>query len=240
MEMLPLPSAREIPLLAFYVALVAVSTVAFTVYVPATRGYFNIGEAAVFTVAFLSGRYFGAVAGGLGSALADMLLGYYVFAPATLVIKGLEGGLLGYLAEKRPDLSRGRWALLSALVGSVLFLAVYLIGSTYYTGVMELSFFGLWPAVLEVSPLFWGAVAAAAAALVVLTGIVSGPGTGWLVLSAMVSGSVMVAGYFLYEQFVLGIAAIVEVPFNLGQVIVGILLAVPIYKSLRALGKRTK
>jgi len=235
-----LPSAREIPLLAFYVALVAVSTIMFTLYVPATRGYFNIGEAAIFTIALLSGRYFGAVAGGLGSALADILLGYYVFAPATLVVKGLEGGLLGYLAEKRPDLSRGRWMGLSILVGAGLFLSVSFIGSTYYTGTVELNFLGMWPTVLEVSPLFWGVVATITAALVISAGLFSGPEVGWLILSAMASGMVMVAGYFLYEQFILGFAAIVEVPFNLGQVIVGILLAVPIYKSLRALRKKTK
>lgn len=235
-----MPSAREIPLLAFYVALVAVSTIMFTLYVPATRGYFNIGEAAVFTVALLSGRYFGAVAGGLGSALADIILGYYVFAPATLVVKGLEGGLLGFLAEKRPELSKARWTGLSVLMGAGLFLSVYLIGSTYYTGAVELSLLGAWPTILEVSPLFWGAVATTAATLVILAGLLSGPEVGWLILSAMASGMVMVVGYFLYEQLFLGIAAVAEVPFNLGQVIVGILLAVPIYKSLRALRKRTK
>jgi len=236
----PLPSAREIPLLAFYVALVAVSTIMFTLYVPATRGYFNIGEAAIFAIAYLSGRYFGAVAGGLGSALADVILGYYVFAPATLVVKGLEGGLLGFLAERRPTLSKQRWMVLSVLMGAGLFLSVFLIGSTYYTGSVELSFLGMWPTVLEVSPLFWGAVATVAAALVVLAGLLSGPEVGWLILSAMASGMVMVGGYFLYEQLILGMAAIAEVPFNLGQVIVGVLLAVPIYKSLKALRKRTK
>jgi uncharacterized membrane protein len=235
-----MPSAREIPLLAFYTALVAVSTIMFTLYVPATRGYFNIGEAAIFTVALLSGRYFGAVAGGLGSALADIILGYYVFAPATLVVKGLEGGLLGFLAEKRPKLSRGPWMALSAFLGVGLFLSVFLIGSTYYTGTVEISLLGMWPTLLEVSPFFWGAVATIAAALVISAGLLSGPEVGWLILSAMASGMVMVTGYFLYEQLILGIAAVAEVPFNLGQVMVGILLAVPIYKSLRALRKKTK
>ncbi len=240
MKVPQLPSAREIPLLAFYVALVAVSTVLFTVYVPATRGYFNIGEAAVYTVALLSGRYFGAIVGGLGSALADILLGYYVFAPATLVVKGLEGGLLGYLAEKKPQLSRRSWIILSMVVGIALSLAVFLIGITYYTGSTELSFFGIWPLLLEVTPLFWGAVGVIAAALIIVAGLFSTPEVGWLILSAMVSGTVMVTGYFLYEQFILGMAAIAEVPFNLGQVVIGILLALPIYRSLRALGKRTK
>lgn len=235
-----MPSVRKIPLLAFYVALVTVSTIVFTVYVPATRGYFNIGEAAIYTVALLSGRYFGAVAGGMGSALADLLLGYYIFAPATLVVKGLEGGLLGYLAEKRPELSRGKWVALSLLIGVGLFLSIFLIGSTYYTGAVELNIFGMWPLVLGVSPLFWGAIATISAALVVSAGLLSGPEVGWLILSAMASGMIMVTGYFLYEQLILGLAAVIEVPFNLGQVTVGVLLAVPAYKSLKVLKQRTK
>jgi uncharacterized membrane protein len=41
------------------------------------------------------------IAGGLGSALADVISGYAVWAPWTLVIKGLEGliaGLIGFSA----------------------------------------------------------------------------------------------------------------------------------------------
>jgi uncharacterized membrane protein len=235
-----MPSARKIPLLAFYVALVTVSTVAFTVYVPATRGYFNIGEAAIYIVAFLSGRYFGAVAGGMGSALADILRGYYIFAPATLIIKGLEGGVLGFLAEKRPLLSRRKWVTLSIAIGIVLFLSIFLIGSTYYTGTVELNIFWLGPVVLEITPLFWGAIASLTGGLVIATGVLSGPETGWLILSALASGMMMVTGYFLYEQLILGMAAILEVPFNIGQVIVGVLLAVPAYKSLKVLQQRTK
>lgn len=235
-----MPSARRIPLMAFYVALVTVATIAFTVYVPATRGYFNIGEAAIYAVALLSGRYFGAVAGGMGSALADLLLGYYIFAPATLVVKGLEGGILGYLAEKRPALSRGRWVALSLILGGGLFASVFFIGSTFYSGTVELNLLGLWPTTLEVSPLLWGGIAVLSASLVIVAGLISGPEVGWLILSAVAAGMVMVTGYFLYEQLILGLAAVVEVPFNLGQVLVGILIAVPVYKSLKVLKRGTK
>jgi hypothetical protein len=76
--------------------------------------------------------------------------------------------------------------------------------------------------------------------LVVSAGLLSGPEVGWLILSAMASGMIMVTGYFLYEQLILGLAAVIEVPFNLGQVTVGVLLAVPAYKSLKVLKQRTK
>ncbi|MDD1764442.1 MAG: hypothetical protein LUQ46_00310, partial [Candidatus Methanomethyliaceae archaeon] len=76
-------------------------------------------------------------------------------------------------------------------------------------------------------------------ALIVLISFVAQPEVGWLVLSAAVSGFLMVLGYYLYEEFVLGYVALAEIPFNVGQVLVGITIAIPAYNSLRAL-KRTK
>jgi len=48
----------------------------------------------------------------------------------------------------------------------------------------------------------------------------------------------MVAGYFLYEQLILGYAAAAEVPFNIGQVLIGIAIALPAYRSLRAIKRK--
>ena len=125
-------SARNIPLLAFYVALVTVSTILFTVYVPATRGYFNIGEAAIYIIALLSGPYLGGVAGGMGSALADILLGYYLFALLFLVFD-VEAVFLY------------PWALvirevgIAGLVEALIFIVVLVIGLAYAwrKGVLE-------------------------------------------------------------------------------------------------------
>jgi uncharacterized membrane protein len=59
--------------------------------------------------------------------------------------------------------------------------------------------------------------------------------TGSLVLAAGIAGPFMILGYFLYEYFVLGfgIGALAEVPFNVGQVLVGILIATPLSKVVR-------
>ena len=46
----------------------------------------------------------------------------------------------------------------------------------------------------------------------------------------MIGGLEMVAGYFLYEQFVLGYAfaaALAEVPLNISQMLVGLIVASP-------------
>jgi hypothetical protein len=44
----------------------------------------------------------------------------------------------------------------------------------------------------------------------------------------------MVLGYFIYEQVFLGVAAIVEVPFNVAQCLVGLMASIPLYKAIQA------
>ena len=82
---------------------VAVSTALTTVMtcimfpLPKPLGYVNLGEVAIFIFSLLMGPFVGAFAGGVGSMLADIILGYSSYAPATLVIKGFEGFIVGYL-----------------------------------------------------------------------------------------------------------------------------------------------
>ena len=61
----------------------------FIMGISATDGYINLGDCVVLLGAFLLGPVYGAAAGGIGSALADILSGYAVFAPGTFVIKAL-------------------------------------------------------------------------------------------------------------------------------------------------------
>jgi len=68
------------------------------------------------------------------------------------------------------------------------------------------------------------ATSAAAAVLAAYSAYVSlrRPEAGWAAAALVASGLVMVTGYFLYEQLILGVAALAEVPFNLMQVLVGV------------------
>ena len=74
-------------LAALFAALTYVATNIIHVPIPATDGYINLGDCVVLLGAFLLGPVYGAAAGGIGSALADILSGYAVFAPGTCVIK---------------------------------------------------------------------------------------------------------------------------------------------------------
>lgn len=88
---------------ALFAALGCVSTVVIKVPSP-TGGYMNLGDAAVLLGTYCLGPVYGAAAGGLGPALADLLGGYPMYVPGTLVIKAamaLAAGLLYRLLRHR-------------------------------------------------------------------------------------------------------------------------------------------
>lgn len=72
-------------------ALMAAVTCVFTmvVKIPSPmKGYLNLGDCAVLAAGFLLSPAHGFLAAGLGSALADAFSGYFLYAPATFLIKG--------------------------------------------------------------------------------------------------------------------------------------------------------
>lgn len=72
---------------ALFAALVFVGT--FYLHVTLPYGYFNFGDAFLLLAAWIVGGWYGAAAGGIGAAAADLALGYTVYAPVTLVLKAL-------------------------------------------------------------------------------------------------------------------------------------------------------
>ena len=134
--------------------------------IPATGGYFNVGEATIYVAALLFGPFAGAFSGGIGAMLADVYLGYVNFAPGTLIIKGLEGAIVGFLNIK----------LMKSIPNPTMRATI----------------------------------------------------------SVIVGGLEMVADYFLYETLLallfpgLEIFALAEIPINIGQMLAGLIIAVPI------------
>ncbi len=234
-------SAIEIAETALMTAFVTAATMLFTVYIPATRGYFNVGETMVYLTALLFGPLVGGFAGGVGSALADILLGYYHFAPATLIIKGVEGALAGYLSRRLAGLERF-WRPLGIMTSTVLAMAVGLFMPVYYSGETEITIGYVSETYPNLSITLYGYVPryvwwifAALLFAVLIVGVLKVEAElGWKVLALALSGFTMVIGYFLYESYLYGVAAaLVELPFNVGQVIVGISVSLPIYLRLR-------
>ncbi len=80
-------------------ALVAVATIVVQIPVPVVNGYLNLGDSIIFITSVLCGPIVGGIAGGLGSMLADIILGYAIYAVPTLIIKGIEGVICGVIAD---------------------------------------------------------------------------------------------------------------------------------------------
>ncbi len=245
--------------IAMYTAITFVATVLLVVETPATGGYFNLGEAAIYAIAAMSPPIVAAIAGGLGPAIADLILGYWYFSPATFVIKFCEG----YVVSRLIHVVRSRGTvpislrLATPLVGIALAAVVSLNsiggGGKESTGFVftwtPTNVFGLRIPIpsftLSLPSATWIAIGILIAGLSIAITFVSRARP--YLLPMAIGGMIMVTGYFLYEFFVSNPlilhrdpwGAITEVPVNVGQFTAGILLAYPVVQFVeRAKGAR--
>jgi ECF transporter S component (folate family) len=101
---------RDLVLNSLMIALVCMATMVIRIPTPGTNGYVNIGDSVIFISSILFGPIPGMIAGGIGSALADILNGYSQWAIFTLLIKGLEGYLVGFIIRNRHTIFRSIYA----------------------------------------------------------------------------------------------------------------------------------
>lgn len=80
-------NVKDMIMTGLWIAVVTVVTMSVVIPIPLTQGYVNLGDSAVFLGVYILGRRNGMIAAGVGSALADVLVGYTAFAPFTLIIK---------------------------------------------------------------------------------------------------------------------------------------------------------
>lgn len=114
---------------ALMAAIVAVVTMAIPLPTPA-GGVYNIGDSMVMLGAILLGPIPGALAGGIGSFLADMILGFTQWAPWTLVIKAIEGLVVALLVHKAYYSSNSKRFVIMFIPAAVL--ATIIITGGYY------------------------------------------------------------------------------------------------------------
>lgn len=134
-------SPRTVALYGVLGALTAAVTMSTVVPFAPTKGYFNLGDAVVFFSALTFGWRTGAICGGFGSAAADILLGSGYFAPLTLVAKGGEGLVAGFIGR----LGGGKRiaVVLAIATGCAWMVATYFFGELFLLNV------GLGPALVE-------------------------------------------------------------------------------------------
>jgi uncharacterized membrane protein len=124
---------KELAATAVMGALATVATMMFAFPIPATSGYFNFGDAIVMTTALVFGPVIGALAGGLGSGLADLLGGWYNWVIFTAVIKGAEGYVVGVLAGD-PQTRTPTKSVVAWFVGSLVMVLGYFVVQVFMYG----------------------------------------------------------------------------------------------------------
>jgi len=155
-----------------------------------------------------------------------------------LAIKACEGYVVGALKRNNPRFSSAvRWKFFTTLLGLVAGILLAAVGTIYYSGQIELtlgsaSFSFLLPAE------FWLILSAVVSLSIAAVGFIAEPEFGWTVFSVMIGGFTMVLGYFVYQMFFIGwlfniqVVAIAEIPVNIGQMIVGATVALPVTKVI--------
>ena len=93
---------KTIAIYAIFIALTYVCTWLINIRLPfvGSGGLIHLGNVPLFLGAFIYGRKTGAIAGGIGMGLFDLISGWTAWAPFTLVIVGLMGYVSGMISEK--------------------------------------------------------------------------------------------------------------------------------------------
>ena len=126
-----LSSTGLIAITAVMAALVTVTTLLIQIPIPATDGFFNVGDGMIVVAALSFGPIVGAVVGGLGSALADFAGGWYVWILPTMIIKGLEGLIAGRVRQS----SDSFFVMIVAwLIGGLVMVTGYFLVQVYLYG----------------------------------------------------------------------------------------------------------
>lgn len=100
-------------------------------------GYMNLGDGFILLFSSIVSPLGGFLIGGVGSAIADVVSGYGLYAPFTLVIKGLEGYLVATFINKAPK----KWIIY--VLGSLIVIVGYFLVDWFLQGSFVVAITGI-------------------------------------------------------------------------------------------------
>ena len=117
-------SVKSLAITAICLVLVYVFTAVVNIRLPfaPNGGLIHLGNVPLFVAAILFGKRTGMIAGGIGMALFDLLSGWTLWAPFTLVIVGCMGFVVGAVTEQKKSFPFYLLALLLAATCLILLL----------------------------------------------------------------------------------------------------------------------
>lgn len=122
-----------------------------------TMGYIHPGDAVVLICGTLLGPVYGGFAAGFGSMLADLVSGYFTYAPATFVIKTLTAVIAAFLYKEFQKFWNEKKKTASFIISGVFGEAFMVIGYFLY----EIFLLGILSGGLNSASVSAGIVAAA-------------------------------------------------------------------------------
>ena len=127
-------AAKQIAFCAVFATLCLVSTL--LISVPLPHGYLNMGDVFVLLSGWLLG-FWGIPAAAIGSALADVVSGFVLYAPATFLIKGAMA-FLSYLVWRflKRSIKNSRLNGLSLFLSATLAETVMLAGYFFFESIL--------------------------------------------------------------------------------------------------------
>lgn len=127
---------KNIVLGAMFAALTGAATMAVRIPTPGTGGYIHPGDALVILTGIFMGPWWGFLSAGIGSAMSDLLGGYFAYVPITFAIKGLVAAASGILYHSLDRSAKTRMAAVA--LGGVADVIIVALG--YF--ICEASFLG--------------------------------------------------------------------------------------------------
>ena len=127
---------RKMTLSALFMALTCVATMIIKIPTPGTGGYVHLGDAFVILSGILLGPVYGAIAGGIGSALADLLGGYFIYVSITLIVKAAMAAGVGLIYHKYAKNLHSQFVkcILCGVYATILVAAGYLFFESFMYG----------------------------------------------------------------------------------------------------------
>lgn len=127
-------STRFLCMTGVMAALVCVMTM--VVQIPIPLGYAHLGDAFILLTVLFAGKRSGIWAGGIGSALADLLTGYAYWVIPTFLIKALMAWIVGRIAYRKDDTCTlfSVRALLACAIGMVWMVVGYTVAGAFLYG----------------------------------------------------------------------------------------------------------
>lgn len=236
---------RKIILTGLMIALVFVSTS--IIKIPTTNGYIHLGDGFVFISACLLGPFYGAIAAGTGSMLADLLSPYAQWALPTFIIKSLMALIMGLIIKqknkKQTLIIVGAnlivWIGFFAAIKSALQRAVNT-ALDNLAGAMEDSPENIQKLAENVQTTLTAAIVLyvvlvlALVYWIVKTHKFSSLGPG-IILGMTSAGTCMIIGYFITEIILYGnpISPAFSVPMNIIQFIMGVVITLAVTPGLK-------